>query len=123
MSIPYGNKTEALGTLTYLQYYGFGVKQDRRGAVKAWEQAVKQGAFEARRHLGYAYSDENYRYRNNVKALGWYESIFILYPTTENLSEVEKSIFDDAVVAAQGLREKLSPRQLEKALKFARTTL
>lgn len=116
-------KLMSLSTLNYLTYYGLGVKQNRSKAVKVWEEAAAKGDFEARRHLGYAYADNRYNNKNTIKALGWIESIFILYPDAENLSEPDKNIYNDAQEQAIQLREKLTLLQIEEALSFALSTI
>ncbi|PVZ66651.1 sel1 repeat family protein [Pelagibaculum spongiae] len=116
-------KASALSTVTFLIYHGLGVKKDRFKAVSRWKDAVKSGDLEARRHLGFAYSDANFRGKNLVEALGWYESIFLLVPNPEVLNESDQAVFNDAVEGSLKLKEKLSDRQQEKAKTFARTIL
>ena len=65
-------KTMALSTITFLTYQGLGIKQDRNKAVKNWQDAAAKGDLEARKHLGFAYSDDKFKNKNLVKALGWY---------------------------------------------------
>ena len=113
----------ALSTVTFLTYQGLGVKQDRSLAVKNWKDAVSKGDFEARRHLGMAYSDKNYRKVDLIQALGWYESIFIIQPDFEALDESDQNVFQDAVDGAKSLKLKLSAKEIQKALEFAQTTL
>ena len=64
-------KAAALSTLTFLYYQGLGVKENKTLAVNNWKDAVKQGDFEARRHLGFAYSDPAYKQKDAIKSLGW----------------------------------------------------
>ena len=116
-------KAMALSTLTFLTYQGLGVKQDRVKAVEMWKEAVKKGDLEARRHLGFAFSDNDFRYQDNVVALGWYESIFLLYPTPQSLNEPDSNIYQDAQDGASALREKLTLNQREEAVEFAKSTL
>lgn len=113
----------ALSTVTFLTYQGLGVKQDRSLAVKNWKDAVSKGDFEARRHLGMAYSDKNYRKVDLIQALGWYESIFIIQPDFEALDESDQNVFQDAVDGAKSLKLKLSAKEIQKALEFAQSTL
>ena len=116
-------KAMALGTITFLTYQGLGVKQNKTKAVKDWKKAAAQGDFEARRHLGYAYSDSSYSGKDLVKALGWYESIFVLYPTSKDIDESDLNIYRDAREAASKLKTQLSSKQIELANSFAKTTL
>jgi len=113
----------ALSTVTFLTYQGLGLKQDRNLAVNNWKQAVAKGDFEARRHLAFAYSDKKYKKRDLVKALGWYESIFLLHPDINALDESDQSVYQDALEGAKGLKENLSAKQIEKAKIFAKSTL
>ncbi|WP_444927691.1 hypothetical protein ACJJI4_08160 [Microbulbifer sp. TRSA002] len=116
-------KAMALSTLTFLTYNGLGVEQDRAAAVDTWKQVVKKGGFEARRHLGAAYSDDNFKYRDPVQALGWYESIFLLYPNHKDLSESDQSIYLDAKREVKRLKALLSSEEQSKALHFAKSTM
>jgi hypothetical protein len=113
----------ALSTVTFLTYQGLGVKQDRNLAVKNWKDAVSKGDFEARRHLGMAYSDKSYRKTDLIQALGWYESIFIVQPDFSALDESDQSVFQDAVDAAKSIKLKLSDKDIQKAKEFAKSTL
>tara|TARA_R110000751_G_scaffold116604_2_gene216355 strand:+ start:123395 stop:123916 length:522 start_codon:yes stop_codon:yes gene_type:complete len=113
----------ALSTVTFLTYQGLGVKQDRNLAVKNWKDAVSKGDFEARRHLGMAFSDHNYRKVDLIQALGWYESIFIIQPDFEALDKSDQNVFQDAVDGAKSLKLKLSAKEIQKALEFAQSTL
>jgi hypothetical protein len=116
-------KAMALSTITFLYYQGLGVKEDKGKAVKNWQSAVEQGDFEARRHLGFAYSDTTYKKYDLVKALGWYESVFLVVDNVDALDESDLSVYKDAQKAAETLRSKLSDKQKSKALSFARSTL
>jgi hypothetical protein len=113
----------ALSTVTFLTYQGLGVKQDRNLAVKNWKNAVSKGDFEARRHLASAYSDKNYKKIDLVKALGWYESIFLVQPDFEALDESDQSVYQDALDGAKSLKVKLSAKDIQKAMAFAQSTL
>jgi hypothetical protein len=116
-------QTMALSTVTFLTYQGLGIKQDRNLAVKKWKDAVSKGDFEARRHLGMAYSDRNYRKIDLIQALGWYESIFIIQPDFEVLDESDQSVYQDAEDGAKNLKLKLSAKDIQKAMVFAKSTL
>ncbi|TQF70722.1 hypothetical protein [Pseudoalteromonas luteoviolacea] len=113
----------ALSTITFLTYQGLGVEQDRNKAVENWKNAVAKGDFEARRHLGFAYSDEKFINKNLVYALGWYESIFLLYPTAGDVDESDLGVYQDAIEGANKLRAGLSKKQKNAAMDFARSTL
>ena len=113
----------ALSTVTFLTYQGLGVTQDRNLAVKNWKTAVSKGDFEARRHLGMAYSDNEYRKNNLIQALGWYESIFMIQPDVSVLDESDQSVYQDAIEASKDLKLKLSAIDVQKAIKFAKSTL
>ena len=113
----------ALSTVTFLTYQGLGVKQDRNLAVINWKNAVSKGDFEARRHLGMAYSDKDYQKIDLIQALGWYESIFIIQPDFSVLDESDQSVYQDAVNEAKSIKLKLSDKDIQKALKFAKSTL
>lgn len=113
----------ALSTMTFLTYQGLGVEQDRNKAVENWKKAAAKGDLEARRHLGFAYSDEKFKNKNPVHALGWYESIFLLYPTKDDVDDSDLGVYQDAVEGANKLRASLSETQNKAALKFARSTL
>jgi len=113
----------ALSTVTFLTYQGLGVKQDRNLAVTNWKEAVSKGDFEARRHLGMAYSDENYQKTSLIQALGWYESIFIIQADFASLDESDQNVFQDAVDAAKSIKLKLSDKDIHKAMEFAKSTL
>jgi hypothetical protein len=116
-------KAMALGTVTFLHYQGLGVKEDKEKAVKNWKTAVSKGAFEARRHLGFAYSDVSYKQYDLVEALGWYESIFLLVENVEELDESDQNVYRDALEAAEKLRTKLSEKQRRKSIEFAKSSL
>ena len=113
----------ALSTVTFLTYQGLGVKQDRNLAVKNWKDAVLKGDFEARRHLGMAYSDKNYKKVDLVKALGWYESIFLVQPDFEVLDESDQGVYQDALDGAKSIKVKLSTSNIQKAMEFAQSTV
>jgi hypothetical protein len=113
----------ALSTVTFLTYQGLGVKQDRNLAVKNWKDAVLKGDFEARRHLGMAYSDKNYKKVDLVKALGWYESIFLVQPDLEVLDESDQGVYQDALDGAKSIKVKLSTSDIQKAMEFAQSTV
>gem|GEM_PF-3318045 len=119
-------KATALSTTTYLRYYGLGVKQDRDKAVELWIKAANKGDFEARIHLGYAYSDNNYRNKDLIKSFAWYRSIFLLYPLINDISDVDDIAVDyeDAYVKAkkslEKLKRKLSQKEQDTALKYAK---
>lgn len=116
-------KAMALGTVTFLTYHGLGTKQDRNKAVKNWKDAVAEGNLEARRHLGFAYSDDDFKNKNLVNALGWYESIFLLYPTANEVEESDLTIYEDALKDADKIKNLLSEKQRNAALSFAKSTL
>lgn len=113
----------ALSTVTFLTYQGLGIKQDRNLAVQHWKDAVSKGDFEARRHLASAYSDKNYQKNDLIKALGWYESIFLIQPDFEALDETDQSVFQDAVDGAKSIKIELSAKDIRKAMEFAQSTL
>ncbi len=113
-------KAKALGTVNFLRYYGLGVKQDRRKAVEGWKLSVKGGGLEARKHIGVAYSDINFEKRDLVKALAWYQSIFILHPHPEELDGNGPNIYKEAASKAILLRDKLSKAEQVEALKYAK---
>ncbi|RYV01228.1 hypothetical protein SOPP22_12530 [Shewanella sp. OPT22] len=116
-------KAMALSTVTFLMYQGLGGKQDRAKAVKIWEEAARKGDFEARRHLGFAYSDSNFGGKNLIKALGWYESIFLLAPENGDIDNVKEDVYQDAIEERFKLKSMLSKEELKKSLKFAKSTL
>lgn len=116
-------KAMALSTVTFLTYQGLGVKQNRMKAVKNWKDAVSLGDLEARRHLGYAYSDDKFKNKDLVKALGWYESIFLLYPSPDEVNESDQDVYQDAKEGAEKLRTSLSKKQNNTAIIFAKSTL
>ena len=116
-------QTLALSTVTFLTYQGLGIKQDRELAVKNWKEAVSEGDLEARRHLASAYSDENYQKKDLVKALGWFESIFLIHPNIEALDKPDQSVFQDALEGAKKLKLMLSTNDKKAALVFAKSTL
>ena len=116
-------KAMALGTITFLTYHGLGVKQDRIAAVRNWKQAVRQGDLEARRHLGEAYADEKFKEQDLIKALGWYESIFMLFSSADKVPEDDQSIYQDAKQSSEKLKHKLSESQIKNAMQFAKSTL
>ena len=94
-----------------------------RAGIRAGKEAVTQGDLEARRHLGFAYSDDNFADKNLVHALGWYESIFLLYPTPSELEPSDQGVYNDAVEGADKLRGRLSEKQRNAAIAFAKSTL
>lgn len=116
-------KTMALSTMTFLTYQGLGLKRDRNKAVESWKDAVSKGDLEARRHLGFAYSDEKFRDKDPIKALGWYESIFLLHPNKDEVDESDLGVYQDAIDGARKLRNSLSSKQIEAAIRFAKSTL
>ncbi|TDO95365.1 sel1 repeat family protein [Marinomonas balearica] len=116
-------KAMALSTKTFLTYQGLGLKQDRNKAVKNWIDAVSKGDLEARRHLGFAYSDEKFKNKDPIKALGWYESIFLLHPNKDEVDESDLGVYQDAIDGAEKLRNSLSSKQKEAAISFAKSTL
>ena len=113
----------ALSTITFLTYQGLGVKQDKSKAVQNWKDAVAKGDLEARKHLGFAYSDEEFKNKNLVHALGWYESILLLYPSVEDVDESNLGVYHDAIEGAKKLRSILSEMQNKAAMDFAKSTL
>lgn len=116
-------KTMALSTMTFLTYQGLGLKRDRNKAVESWKDAVSKGDLEARRHLGFAYSDEKFKGKDPLKALGWYESIFLLHPNKDEVDESELGVYQDAIDGARKLRNSLSSKQIEAAIRFAKSTI
>lgn len=116
-------KAMALSTLTFLTYNGLGVSQDRSKAVKLWKQAVQQGGFEARRHLGVAYSDNKFRHKNLITALGWYQSIVIMTPDANKLSDADSEIYKDTLEEIAILKGQLDKNAQQKALELAKSTL
>lgn len=116
-------KAMSLSTVTYLTYQGLGVEKDRNKAVRMWIDAVRKGDLEARRHLGFAYSDKKFKGYDLTKALGWYESVILLYPNPDVLDETDSSVYRDAVNGVSRLRRELTKRQIDEALKFAKSTL
>lgn len=113
----------ALSTVTFLYYHGMGVPQDRQKAVENWEKAAAQGDFEARRHLGFAYSDDEYINKDLVKALGWYESLFLIAENPSELEESDQNVYNDALSDMEALRLNMSQKQKSQAIAFAKTTL
>ncbi|MDT0584214.1 hypothetical protein [Brumicola blandensis] len=116
-------KVMALSTMTFLSYHGLGITQDRNKAVKSWIDAASKGDLEARRHLGFAYSDEKFKNNDLIKALGWYESIFLLCPNKDDVDESDLGVYQDAIDGAGELKNRLSSEQQEAAIRFARSTL
>ena len=116
-------KAMALSTITFLTYQGLGVTQDRSKAVRNWKDAAAKGDLEARKHLGFAYADDKYKKKDLIKALGWYESIFILYPKSTDVDESDLGLYQDAVESAGKLRALLSEKQNNSAMSFAKSTI
>lgn len=81
------------------------------------------GDLESRKHLGFAYSDNDYIGRNLVVALGWYKSILLLHPTDEELDESSISVWQNAVNSVDDLEKKLSIKEIKKSIKYAKTTI
>tara|TARA_B100000745_G_scaffold170763_1_gene111925 strand:- start:715 stop:1293 length:579 start_codon:yes stop_codon:yes gene_type:complete len=119
------NQTQAIAksTLNYLRYHGLGIIQDRNTAVRHWLNSAKSGVLEARRHLGFAYSDENFEHKNLVTALGWYRSILTIYPNADELDENDKNIHLDVTREIRELEGKLSKEQINASEKFAKSVL
>jgi hypothetical protein len=113
----------ALSTVTFLTYQGLGVNQNRDLAVNNWKKAVSKGDFEARRHLASAFADKDYKNKDLIKALGWYESIFLIHPDKEILDESDQNVYQDAIEGAKDIKLKLSAKDIHKALEFAKSTL
>jgi len=113
----------ALSTVTFLTYQGLGVNQNRDLAVNNWKKAVSKGDFEARRHLASAFADKDYKNKNLIKALGWYESIFLIHPDKEVLDESDQNVYHDAIEGAKDIKLKLSATDIDKAIEFAKSTL
>lgn len=116
-------KAMALSTMNFLLYQGLGVEENKDKAVANWIEAVSQGDFEARRHLGFAFSDDSYKKKDLVKALGWYESLFLAFGDIENLDESDRNIYQDAMDGAEKLRSQLSEGDVEKAISYAKSLL
>lgn len=116
-------KQDAYSTLAFLIYQGLGVTQNRVKAVNMWKESAQQGSLEARRHLGFAYSDVHFQYQNLVEALGWYESIFLLYPTAETVDDANKGIYQDAIEGVDKIKSRLTAKQIKLAAEFAKSTL
>lgn len=113
----------ALSTVTFLTYQGLGVNQNRDLAVNNWKKAVSKGDFEARRHLASAFADKDYKNKDLIKALGWYESIFLIHPDKEVLDESDQNVYQDAIDGAKDIKLKLSATDIHKAIEFAKSTL
>lgn len=116
-------KAMALGTINFLTYYGLGLKQDRDKAIVAWKKAAKNGSLEARRHLGYAYSDREYKKNDLVKSLAWYKTIFILHPNPDELGESDSTVYKDALKESDEVIKKLSKKQIQDATLYAKKLL
>lgn len=114
-------KTMALGTTTYLTYYGLGVPKDRMRAVQLWKKAVIDGDFEARKHLGDAYFDNEFKNKNPVFALGWYESAIKMYSDIKLPNASDDNIYANAKKGALDVRKVLSENEVQAALKFSRS--
>jgi hypothetical protein len=70
-----------------------------------------------------AYSDKNYKKVDLVKALGWYESIFLVQPDLEVLDESDQGVYQDALDGAKSIKVKLSTSDIQKAMEFAQSTV
>jgi len=52
-----------------------------------------------------------------------YESIFLIYPSIDDVEESDSGIYNDAIDGAKTLKAELSNKQQDKAMAFAKTTL
>lgn len=112
-------KNTALSTLSYLKYNGLGVKPDKESVVLSWVEAAKAGEYEARSHLGFAFSDRNFLGFDLVKALAWYKTIFLVTPNPQSLDESEQRIYNSAVLAVENIEKELSINKIAQANKLA----
>ena len=113
----------ARSTLAYLRYNGMGTPQDRQRAVDDWTTAAGEGAIEARRQLGFAYSDPEYAGRNNVTALAWYQSLVLAFPEPDSLDQTNRAIYDDALAGIRQLESALTELEVSVAREQARELL
>ena len=110
----------ARSTLAYLKYNGLGVPQDRQSAVDDWTIAANEGAIEARRQLGFAYSDPEFAGRNNVVALAWYQSLVLAIPEPDSLDSTDRAVYDDALAGIGQLESGLTELEISVARERAR---
>jgi TPR repeat protein len=116
-------KTMAQGTLNFLTYHGLGTVQDRPRAVQVWKAAAQGGNLEARRHLGYAYSDKKFINYDLIKSLAWYRSIMLLHPDPNKLDKSDREIYRDAIQEMARVAKQLSKKKQDEAEKYARTLI
>ena len=52
-----GLKVDVLNNLGYMKFFGYGIKEDKAGALSYWRQAILLGHYESEYHLCHAYAD------------------------------------------------------------------
>ena len=112
-------KTTALSTLAFLKYEGLGVEKNKPGAIDDWRTAAESGALEARRQLGWVYSDPTHPEYDLVIALAWYKSIVLLHPNPEGLTEDDISVYEDALEGIEEIESSLSTQDIDEAQRQA----
>lgn len=114
-------QSRAKGTLNYLTYYGLGVEQNRVLAVSNWVSAAREGSFEARRHLGIAFSDKNFEEYNLTTALAWYLTVDLLYQDESQVEEDNINIYRDVQKDIIDIKSQMKAKQIDKALTLAKS--
>lgn len=105
----------AFSNLNFLIYEGLGLKEDKDQAVRNWKKAVKEGNFEARRHLGTAYRDVTYKNKDHIKSYAWYLTVIDVASQNKNNDKYDKETIQHAKDGIQTLEEVMSKNQLNEA--------
>jgi|GEM_PF-2610913 len=114
-------QSSALSNLTFLRYTGQGVEKDKATAVAAWKKAAAQGDLEPRRHLGYAYSDKDFKERNQITSLAWYKATVSHYLSMKTTRDSDRNVYNDALSAIATLEEDMSALEIKAAEAKAKT--
>lgn len=85
----------SLNNLGYLKFYGYGISEDKEGAVSYWKKAISLGHYESEFHLCHAHADKDEPTYNYSLGKKHCEKAFLIYngmeePDEEIMSSIKK---------------------------------
>ena len=93
-------QVDSLNNLGYLKFFGYGIPEDKQGAISYWKKAISLGHHESEYHLCHAYADKNEPTFNYALGEKHCEKAFLIY---NGMEEPDEEIMDQI----KGYRSKL----------------
>lgn len=82
-----GLQINSLNNLGYLKFFGYGIDEDKEGAISLWKKAILLGHYESEYHLCHAYADIDQPTFNYTLGKKHCEKAYLIYNGMEEPSE------------------------------------